>query len=301
MKKTLFLFVLLGQFAFAQHVKYGSVQLLEGTEKGGFFHPVFSPQGTFLLTTAENFTGLNKHTLGTNSIERLTSDLGAGFGVRISNDENTILYRRTEIVNNLRHSSLQQFSIPAKTTVELESATREMLVPQFAENAPMYLRGERLVRGNNASGTPTAFINIENRKMVLYAGNTRTVLTPNGEDASYFWASVSPDQKRIVYTTALKGTFVADITGQNVVSLGTLNAPKWLNNEWIIGMDDKDDGYNVTSSVIVVSTIDGKVRQTLETPQISIAMFPAASPDAAKIAFNTGEGQIYLMNIEISK
>ena len=301
MKKILFLFVLLGQFAFAQQIKQGSVQLLEGTEKGGFFHPVFSPQGNFLLTTAENYAGLNKHVLGTNRVERLTSDLGAGYAVRISKDENTILYRKTEFVNNLRHSSLQQFSIPARATVELERATREILVPQFAENAPMYVRGEKLVRSNNMSETPAAFINIEDQKMVLYVGNTRKVLTPNGEDASYFWASVSPDQKHIVYTTAHGGTFVSTIDGKNPVSLGRLGAPKWINNEWVIGMDDKDDGYNVTSSVIVASTIDGKVRQVLATPQIPIAMYPSASPDGARIAFNTGEGQIYLMNIEISK
>jgi hypothetical protein len=30
-------------------------------------------------------------------------------------------------------------------------------------------------------------------------------------------------------------------------------------------------------------------------------MYPAASPDASKIAFNTAEGRIYLMNIEITK
>jgi len=125
------------------------------------------------------------------------------------------------------------------------------------------------------------------------------VLTPNGEDKSYFWASVSPDGKHIVYTTATEGTFVCGIDGKNPISLGKLNAPKWINNQWVVGMDDKDNHDFVISSVLVAATIDGKVRQTLTTPLIPIAMYPSASPDGKNIAFNTDNGKIYIMNINI--
>jgi Tol biopolymer transport system component len=302
MKKLLVLFVLLGQIAFAQSIQITSIQVLKGTESGGFYHPVFSPQGSYLLTTTENYAGLKLHSLTGNEVKTLTTDAGAGYDLRISADENTILFKRTEMQNNLRHTSLQQYNLQENKQLQVEKATREKVTPAFAGNQPAYVKGNVLIKSQTrAAGELTPLINIEDQKMVLYKGTQRTVLTPNGADASYFWASVSPDQKHIVYTVAARGTFICSIQGKNPVSLGKLGAPKWINNQWVVGMDDKDDGHNVLSSVIVASTIDGKVRQTLATPQTPIAMYPAASADGKKIAFNSGEGKIFILDIHLQK
>ncbi|MDR1610391.1 MAG: hypothetical protein LBS08_02650 [Candidatus Symbiothrix sp.] len=307
MKKLIVLLAVLavwGQTVVAQTIDVISVQLLNGTEKGGFFHPVFSPQGTYLLTTGENYAGLNHHSLATNEVQKLTADAGAGYDLRISEDGNTILFKRTEFPKNLRYTSLRQYNLQDKKQSEIEKATREKITPAFVGNQAAYVKGNTLVKSSlRSSGSKVAipFINIEDRKMVLYSGTKRTTITPNGADASYFWASVSPDQKHIVYTVAAHGTFVCTVDGKNPVSLGKLNAPKWLGNQWIVGMDDKDDGDFVTSSAIVVSTIDGKVRQTLATPQTPIAMYPAASADGKRVAFNSGEGKIYILDINIQK
>ena len=64
-------------------------------------------------------------------------------------------------------------------------------------------------------------------------------------------------------------------------------------------MDDKDDGQNVLSSTVIALTIYGKVRQTLSTPSGKMAMYPAASADGSRIAFNTEKGEVYLLNIQI--
>ena len=302
MKKSLILFVLLGQIAFAQSIELTSVQVLNGTEVGGFYYPVFSPQGNYLLTTGENYAGLKWHSLVTNEVRTLTTDVGAGYGLRISSDGNTILFKRTEMVNNLRHTSLQQYNLQDKKQLQIEKAVREKITPAFVGNQPAYVRGNVLVKSQmRASENMAPFINIEDRKMVLYDDSKRTVLTPNGEDASYFWASISPDRKHIVYTVAAYGTFVCTIDGKNPVSLGKLGAPKWLNNQWVIGMDDRDDGHHLLSSVIVAATIDAKIRQALDTPQTSTAMYPAVSADGKKIAFNSADGKIYIAKINIQK
>ncbi|MDR1526330.1 MAG: hypothetical protein LBS46_01505 [Dysgonamonadaceae bacterium] len=305
MRKLLILIVLLGQtmIASAQAIEVTSVQLLKGTEKGGFFHPVFSPDGTYLLTTGENYAGLNHHSPATGKVQTLTTDAGAGYDLRISDDGNTILFKRTELQNNLRYTSLNRYSLQEKRQSQVAKATREKITPVWAGDQPAYVKGSTLVKSPlRASSTPMApVINIEDQKMVLYSGNQRTTLTPNGADASYFWASVSPDRKHIVYTIAGGGTYVSGIDGKNPVSLGKLNAPKWLDNQWIVGMNDKDDGDFVISSAIVVATIDGKVRQTLATPQTPIAMYPAASADGKRIAFNSDEGKIYVLAIHIQK
>lgn len=123
---------------------------------------------------------------------------------------------------------------------------------------------------------------------------------PRMEKTKATFGPVYPlDGKHIVYTVAAYGTFVCDINGENPVSLKKLNAPTWLNNEWVIGMNDKDDGDQVITSEIIAVTINGKIRQTLTTPFAKIAMYPAASADGKQIAFNSEKGQIYIMNIEL--
>jgi hypothetical protein len=305
MKKILFAFliVLCGQLGFAQKVSVSSARLLPGTEVGGFFHPVFSPKGTYLLTTGENYVGLRLHSLATGDVQILTTDVGAGYEFSVSNDETTILFKRTEYENNLRYSSLHQYSTVDKKQLQIGKATREKLTPTFDGNQPAYVKGSTLVKKESKTSVSTTpiTITIEDQKMALYSGNKRTVLMPNGADDSYFWASISPDKKHIVYTTAHGGTFVCTINGKKPVSLGKINAPQWLNNQWVIGMDDKDNGEQVLSSTLVAATIDGKVRQTLATPQTAIAMYPAASADGKHVAFNTGEGKVFVLDVSISK
>ncbi|KAA3706312.1 hypothetical protein F3G09_16870, partial [Bacteroides salyersiae] len=79
-----------------------------------------------------------------------------------------------------------------------------------------------------------------------------------------------------------------------------LNAPVWLGNEWIIGMNDKDNGERILSSSIEAVSIDGQKHQTLSDPS-TIAMFPAVSTDNSSIAFNSDNGDIYLMKINIKQ
>ena len=92
---------------------------------------------------------------------------------------------------------------------------------------------------------------------------------------------------------------MCNIDGTNPISLGKLGAPVWLNNTWIVGMDDKDDGEKLLSSQLVATTINAKTRQTITTPIGIMAMYPATSADGSKIAFNTEKGEMYLLNIEI--
>ncbi len=61
-------------------------------------------------------------------------------------------------------------------------------------------------------------------------------------------------------------------------------------------MNDIDNGEILLSSSLVAASIDGKVYQTLTTPDL-IAMYPAVSPDGKQIVFNTERGDLYLLNV----
>ena len=107
-------------------------------------------------------------------------------------------------------------------------------------------------------------ISIQDQKMWITNGDDSYVLAPNGDDASYFWASVSPDGKHIVYVTAKYGTFVCDINGDNVRSMGRMNAPKWLDNQHVAGMQEFYKEHDEIDYVRYISrSIDGKLTRDL--------------------------------------
>ena len=298
MKKLLLFIALFGQILVAQTIEVTSVkQLLASSESGGMYHPVFSPTGDYLLATSENYLGLKMYSFNDQQLKTLTTEKGAGYGVQISRDGQTILYRKNELINNRLYISLKSYSLKDQKQQQLIAPTRENIVPKFVGNKPLYVKGNQLVKNqvNNAEISPV--ICIENQKMVVYTAKERKVLTPNGENASYIWPTLSPDGKKIAYVVAGKGTFVCDLDGKNVKSLGKLNAPQWLSNNWLVGMNDIDDGEILLSSTLVAATIDGKVYQTLSTPTNIMAMYPAVSPDGKQIVFNTEGGDLYLLNV----
>jgi Tol biopolymer transport system component len=289
---------------FAQQIEIKSIEKLKGTETGGYYHPVFSPDGKWLLTSSENYVGLKKISLKKSEITTLTDDAGAGFDVRINRDGSEILYKKTEMQNNLRYSSLYRYSVSGKKAESIESATRDKINPFFEGKRTAYVKGRGVVRDNkrilkSGEAVSVPFINIEDQKMALYNGDNKKILAPNGANDSYYWASVSPNGKQIVYAVASGGTFVCTVDGTDVKSLGKLNAPVWLNDKWVVGMNDKDDGDFVISSEIVAATVDGKVRKVLEIPQVKIAMYPSASADGKRIAFNSEKGEIYILNMNV--
>lgn len=86
--------------------------------------------------------------------------------------------------------------------------------------------------------TAQTMVEIENQKMVLTNHGVTTVLAPQGDDESYYWASISPDGERLLYATAHHGAFITDLQGNVLRSLGNLDAPKWMDNETIGGMNE---------------------------------------------------------------
>ena len=107
-------------------------------------------------------------------------------------------------------------------------------------------------------------VSIQDQKMLITNGDESYVLAPNGDDASYFWASISPDRKHIVYVTAKYGTFVCDINGNQVRSMGRMNAPKWLDNQHVAGMQEFYKEHDEIDYVRYISrSIDGKLTRDL--------------------------------------
>jgi len=112
------------------------------------------------------------------------------------------------------------------------------------------------------------------------------ILNPIENANGYIWASLSPNRQMILFNAVAVGTFVSDLNGNIIASLGYLNAAVWYNNEFVVGMQDKDDGQHITESAIILKNLAGNVNKKLSKSGM-IAMFPTASSAGKKIAYNT--------------
>ena len=136
---------------------------------------------------------------------------------------------------------------------------------------------------------------VKDRQLMITENGETRIFSPNGQQYSYHWASLSPNGKKVSYYISAVGCFVCDIDGSNIQFIGhNILAPVWYNDNILVGCDTKDNGEVVLESVIVAYSLDGK-KQVLTNGE-QIAVFPQAAE--GKIAYSTSEGEIYVMNIK---
>ena len=279
MKKILLLVVaLVSVMASAQVLEVASVEKLNIPQNADSKIVGIAPDGTYVLISSQTNKGLQRFDLVSENVTKLTDAEGAGFGVEISADSKNVTYREvTYAADHSRMATLvsQDMATAQKTT--LVKSTRDM----------------QRARSRQAV-SPVVFI--QNGELMITVGTMSKVLSPNGQGRSYLWPSLSPDGTKVLYHLAGNGTWVCNVDGTNAKRIGSFRAPKWYNNNVGVGMNDLDNGHVVTSSEIVVYTLDGK-NQVLTNNAI-MAMYPYVSADGKKIVCSTPNGEAYLINLK---
>ena len=297
--KQLFLSVALAlsATAFALLLEVESVTPLKLQGVGRSVVTGVSPKGDFLLLSDAQLNGLAKYDLSTNRIEVISQARSAGLNVAVSADGSCVAYREDSFNDRLRYTDVKVRNFATGTTKQLLKGARNVNGVSLQGNTAVTVaNGEAkttALTGKAAKKTaPVA--SIVNRRLVLTTNGTSKTLSPLGTDRSYLWPSVSPDGKHICFYVAGTGCYISDLKGKIVARLGKIHAAKWLNSTTVVGMNDTDDGYTITSSAIVAATIDGK-RQVLTDSSLK-AMYPY--PAGNKIFFSTDEGSNYIINIK---
>ena len=275
MKKVyLFLALAIPMMASAQLMEVSSTQLV--ASKADAKVAAFSPQGDYLLLTNTSNQGLQRFDLASKQAATITTADGAGYNVQIAQDGKQIVYRQVTLdATKSRVSTIVRHDL---------SANKAQVVAKKQQHlAAMVADAER-----------PSFSIKDQQLMITENGQTR-VFSPNGEQYSYHWASLSPNGKKVSYYISAVGCFVCDIDGKNIQFIGhNCYAPVWYNDEIIIASDTKDNGHVITESAIVAYDLKGN-KQVL-TNGDHIAVFPQAT--AGKIAYSTSEGEIYVMNVK---
>lgn len=283
----------------AQVFTVGSIEKVNIPVNANAKVAAISPQGDYLLLTDASNQGLAKYDLRTSTTTTLSTAPSAGYDVKISQDGQTVVYREASFdKNHFRHVALQSKNLTSGASQQLVAPTRDLQgVAVEGATAAYVNKGKMKAKalGTAKAAVPAPVLSINNRQLMITRDGKTTVFSPNGTDQSYIWESVSPDGTKALYFVMGHGTYVCNIDGTGVKKIGNMRAPKWWDNNTIVGMMDYDDGEAVYASTIVAADLNGN-NQTL-TDGSQIAMYPEVSPASGKIVFSTPAGEAYIINV----
>jgi len=287
----------------AQEIRVKGVSVVRPEDSGSYLLAGVMPGSRYLLIAGEGYTGLSILDTRRGTIRAVSSDPGAGYEPAVTADGSRVLYRSDSFENNMKYTSVYSFDTGSGAKQLMVDKERGVLPPAVSGDA-ILLKSDGKMRveqsGNvllKGTGGET-FLVIEEMMPVLYRGEERKPLMPNG-DGFYIWASLSPDGSMILYNYQGRSTYICDTSGRVLHDLGRINAPRWLGNTIVVGMDDRDDGHMITSSELVYYSLPGKKRMALTDTENRSEMYPFPFGGGRKIAFSTDKGEIYVMKIRV--
>ncbi|MBR1808624.1 MAG: PD40 domain-containing protein [Paludibacteraceae bacterium] len=285
----------------AQVLEVASVEKIATPENLDAKVAGIAPDGSYLLITTGTNEGLQRFDMQTGETSVITTAAGAGYNAKITDDGKDVIYRETNYGSDrLRLQQLVRQTLATMKREVLVLPTRNLQGISVHRNTISVVNNRNIKRVAVNSSQKTEempVLSISNGQLMITRGGNTTQLSPNGTDKSYIWPSVSPDMKHITYYVAGEGCYVAGIDGSNPQYIARqCRAAKWLDDNTLVAMADRDNGEVVTESSIVVYTIDGR-HQTL-TDNSVIAMYPYASADGKRIVFSTDRGEAYMINVK---
>ena len=303
---TLLTIVLLPFIVLPQTISLKETVELTNNASDGFYFPKFSPDGSKIFFTKENYKGIYFYDAGNKSIKMLNDEDGAGYEFNVNSQDNLVYYRSDRYINGKKYSTLKSLEITTGTIKNIVSDKRGLSTPRYigtnkiaftVQNNLMLISGNKIIKKTGITSIDKPFALIENCKIALYVGGKKKILAPVG-NGNYIWPSVSPDNTKLLFTLAGKGTFVTDLNGNIISKLGYANYPQWSpDGKWISYMVDKDDGNAVTSSDVYIASWDGEKIFQITDSKNNRVMYPEWSPAGNQIVVNTYDGKIQLLTL----
>lgn len=306
MKKLLISFILIAAPLLAQSITVDGKTELYGN--GDAYFPKFSPDGSKVFFTHSGYKGLEYVDIASGSVEKLSDANGAGYEFCFSSDGSEVYYKMDSYKGMKKYSTLLSQNLASKEVKTLEAEKRNLSFARTVSEGTLYYQYEMNLKSvempsslrKSSAASDIALLN-ESGAMVLVRNGYKKTIEPFGKNI-YIWPSLSPDGTKILFTLASKGTFISDLDGNILASLGKANAPQWSpDGKWIVYMDDYDNGSNFTKSDLFAVSADGSVKVDLSYGEDEIEMYPQWSADGSKIVYHTDSGKIMLLNLTIAE
>lgn len=260
--------------------------------------PVMSPDGQFVVVSSLLDSSLRKVSVSNGSTQTIT-DNGSALDLRITPDGRNVVYRCSTVdKNRLRHTSLMSTDLNSLKSTTIVKPTRHMGGFEIAGAATVNAIESGRLKSKTLRGTSVnakAVASINRGHLDVTVGGKTTTIDPQGR-GSYLWPSVSPDGTRVAYYLVTGGCFVCNLDGSNAVQVGDVLAPKWLDNNVLVGYQCTDNGEVLTSATVVAATADGTIQKL--TDSSLVLTNPSPSANGKSIACSTPDGQLYIISIK---
>lgn len=266
----------------------------------GWTAPQFSPDGSSVFLTTAGYRGIWQFMPATRALRQICDDAGAGYQFTVSPDGRHVSYRRTLEGTPLNRRVQEVVEVELSSGEQVVHATgRDLPTPAYAGDRVLYTPTGELKNAPAAMRPSTGAyaLGIEDTRIAMLINGSPAQLDPY-RGGSYIWPSLSPDGTRLVAYEMSRGTFVSDLAGNVLAQFGRRDAPSWMRSgRWIVYMDQKDDGHQMTSSDLYCISPDGTTTVRLtDTP--AIELMPVCSPVDNRILVCTPGGEVYVLGYE---
>lgn len=260
---------------------------------GKCYRPVLNASGDKMLFSDEIAQDLYMYDFTSSTVTHISDEPGSGVDAFWGGDDK--VYYVTQKLNeqNLIYRTGHSYDISGAQHEIVLEARHGAVLPVVA-TAGAGLKGEGGFFKSPAMSRAAVYT--EGSELAIIINGKERRYTPVESDAGYLWASLSPDGTRVAFYAAGEGIVVTDLYGCVLSKLGVYEMPSWLNDDYLVAQNSTDDGYQFTSSQIVLLKIDGTFVKALTSPT-SMTMHPSAS--AGRIVYSSIDGNLYMMELEM--
>ncbi|MBZ0200400.1 MAG: hypothetical protein K8H86_11070, partial [Ignavibacteriaceae bacterium] len=273
-----------------------SEKILFEDAKNQFYFPRYSPDGSKVFVTGNNYKGIWSYNIEDKKLLKLTGEEKSGYEYVSSKEGKTIYFIGAKFLDDIRRYdfALQSVNTENGTTTKLLS-TRDRLsdLKLIDDSTLAFFFNDSLAffstTANKFTTLPESdfrITKIYGNKLFVYTKAGKTELTPFGED-NIIYADQSRKNDDLFYAAG-KGLYKYSSSGEFMFLGDFQNAKYSPNGKMIAYTLEENDGLKTTNSDIYAAVIGTRIRSYKLTASENInEANPSWSPDGGSIIFNT--------------